>query len=456
MQATPRPLQPQTLRMRSGIAPTLALVVTLSGSLAAPSNLSAQDLDQPIVDLVLDGRGKSPIRMAFPTSQSPGTPSGLSSATTTLDATIRGDLSISGVVVLDGPEQLSVLELTGNIASDLESYRSLGNQALLLVKTTAEGDRMVVDARVVDFQTRQDIYAKRYRGGYDLARRIGHIVADDIILYYSGRRGLGQTRIAFWSDRNGFKEIYLMEYDGSSQKPVTAHKSISMSPAWSPQSDGLSYVSFVGGLPNVYFADLASGRKRALLAKGAHNTSPTFSPDGSKIAFASSTNGNWEVFTANRDGGNLRQLTHSKRIDTNPSWSPNGREIAFTSNRGGQPQIYVMDAEGANVRRVSFGGTYADGAAWSPNGSVVAFASRRGGSFDLAVSHLVTGESRFVTAGGANDETPTFSPDGRRIAFASDRSGRAQVYVVDVEGREVTQLTSSGTNRAPDWSPYLQ
>ena len=433
----------------------MAAALFVLALLPAASALTAQDLDQEIVDLVLERGGRSPVRLAFPTSDSTTATAGLGGATRTLDETLRGDLDISGVFILSGPQELSVLNLTGDPTQDLESYRSLGNQALLLVETSAVGDQMTVEARVIDLPSRQDVYAKRFRGSFDLARRIGHVIADEIILQYSGRRGLGQTRIAFWSDRNGFKEIFLMEYDGSNQRPVTAHKSISMSPAWSSTSDGLSYVTFVGGLPNIYFADLGSGRKNALLPKGAHNTSPSFSPDGSRIAFASSRGGNWEIFAANRDGSNVRQLTHSRGIDTNPAWSPNGREIAFTSNRGGQPQIYVMDAEGSNLRRVSFGGTYNDGAAWSPNGSVVAYASRRGGSFDLAVTHMVTGESRFVTAGGANDETPTFSPDGRRIAFASDRTGRAQIYVVDVEGRETTQLTSDGTNRAPDWSPYL-
>lgn len=446
-------MQRPLILYRRTVAATLAILSVLLSALIAPA--TAQDLDQEIVDLVLERRGRSPVRLAFPQSKQQNASNGLADATRALDSTLRSDLQISGVFILSGPEELSVLELTGETARDLEQYRSLGNQALLVVKTASNGDEMTVEARVVDLPSRQDVYAKRYRGGFDLARRIGHIIADEIILQYSGRRGLGQTRIAFWSDRNGYKEIYLMEYDGSDERQVTAHQSISMSPAWSPTSDGLSYVTFVGGLPNVYFADLSTGRKTSLLPKDAHNTSPTFSPDGSRIAFASSHNGNWEVFSANRDGGNIRQLTHSSGIDTNPSWSPNGREIAFTSNRGGQPQIYVMDAEGSNLRRVSFGGTYNDGAAWSPNGSVLAYASRRGGSFDLAVTHLVTGESRFVTAGGANDETPTFSPDGRRIAFASDRTGRAQIYVVDVEGREVSQLTSDGTNRAPDWSPYL-
>lgn len=441
---------PHRLTARTALA---LLAASLCG-LITPA--SAQDLDQEIVDLVLERRGRSPVRLAFPESEQQNASNGLADATRTLDSTLRSDLDISGVFVLSGPEALSVLELTGETASDLEQYRSLGNQALLLVETSSNGDQMTVEARVVDLPSRQDVYAKRYRGGFDLARRIGHIIADEIILQYSGRRGLGQTRIAFWSDRNGHKEIFVMEYDGSDQRQVTAHQSISMSPAWSPTSDGLSYVTFVGGLPNIYFADLSTGRKNALRPKAAHNTSPSFSPDGSKIVFASSMNGNWEIFTADRDGGNLRQLTHSRGIDTNPAWSPSGREIAFTSSRGGQPQVYVMDAEGSNLRRVSFGGTYNDGAAWSPNGSVLAYASRRGGSFDLAVTHLVTGESRFVTAGGANDETPTFSPDGRRIAFASDRTGRAQIYVVDVEGREVTQLTTEGTNRAPDWSQYLE
>ena len=65
--------------------------------------------------------------------------------------------------------------------------------------------------------------------GYD---DLAHTLSDDIILSFTGRKGLGMTSIAFWSDRSGHREIYVMDYDGHNQRQVSAHKSISMSPVW--------------------------------------------------------------------------------------------------------------------------------------------------------------------------------------------------------------------------------
>jgi len=111
-----------------------------------------------------------------------------------------------------------------------------------------------------------------------------------------------------------------------------------------------------------------------------------------------------------------------------------------------------MDSEGANQRRISMEGSYNDGAAWSPDGDLLAYTSRRDGQFQIVVTNVVTLESRVVTSGGGENQSPTFSPDGRRIAFTSRRDGRSQIYVVDLDGGNVRQLTTEGSNDLADWS----
>src|SRR4029079_4300672 len=225
------------------------------------------------------------------------------------------DLSFSGYFVVQGPQELAAHPLSGDPARDLPAYRTLGSQILLLGDVREEEGRIVFEGRLFDVASGKAILAKRYRGAFPVARRIGHTFADEVINYLVGGHGIGLTTLAFTSSRTGFKEIFLMDYDGLNQRRITGHRSTSMSPAWSPNDDALAYTSFVNGPPGIYLADLASGRKRPLVASGTLNISPSFSPAGCPLAVSRSVNGTIEIYTADKNGGSLRRLTHSDAID---------------------------------------------------------------------------------------------------------------------------------------------
>ena len=443
----------------------LALALASVAALAAAQTPKAETPAPPPpspegITVVLDRSNQVPIvALAFPSlsglSALPGT---AANAARELEQTLRKDLERTGIFNLLGPAELAVLKLTGNLENDAEQYRSLGAAMLLANDIKLEGDRLVLEGRLVDLASRQNIVGKRYRGTYDLARRMAHTFADEIVLFLTSKRGIAMTSIAFYSDRDGFKEIYIMDYDGHDQRRLTGHKSISMSPSWSGPGDAVAYVSFFAGTgPALYLADVASGRKSPLVTEGSLNASPAISPDGRLVAFARALGANIEIFVANRDGSNVRRLTNSGGIDTNPAWSPSGREIAFTSSRSGSPQLYVMDVEGSNVRRVTFEGEYNDGASWSPDGTRLAYATRVDRSrFDIALVDLVSLAARRLTSSGGTNEAPSFSPDGRRIVFASSRAGGMQIFAMAVDGSAVEQLTSKGSSWGPDWSGYLR
>ncbi|MDX1384827.1 MAG: Tol-Pal system beta propeller repeat protein TolB [Thermoanaerobaculia bacterium] len=437
-----------------------AAVLCLVLPCAALAAAHAQQPPEPEITVILDGVQRPKLRLAYPAANGVGGLSGEArEAARELEATLRRDLEASGVFVVQGPEQLSVLRLTGNPDSDAELYRSLGNEHLLETDLKQEGDRLVLEGRLTELRGRGFLLGKRYRGPFDVARRVAHTFADEIVRFFTGEPGIALTQIAFHSTRDGDdrREVYVMDYDGHNQRPLTAHQSLSMYPAWSPDGAQIAYVSYVRGAPGIYLVDLASGKKEALLTDGTLNISPAISPDGRTIAFARTVGrGNSEIFLADRNGGNLRQITRSSGIDTNPAWSPDGRQIAFSSSRGGSPQIYLMGADGSDLRRVTFEGDYNEGAAWDPDGTRIVHATRRGNEFDLAVTDLVTLESRTVTRVGGSHESPSFSPDGRKIAFASGRGNETQIYVLDLASGEVERLTSSGSNLAPAWSGFVQ
>ncbi len=443
-----------------GLSAILILVTAFGARAQQPAPASGEPATQgrDITVVLAEGNQLPVVQLAFPSVPNLASLAGTAgNAARELEATLRADLVRTAIFEILGPEELAVLDLKGNLEHDADQYRSLGAAMLLQSEVKLEGDRLVLEGRLVDLASRQTIVGKRYRGTYELSRRIAHTFADEIVLFLTSKRGIALTSIAFVSDRDATKEIYLMDYDGHDQRKVSGHKSISMSPSWSGLGETLAYVSyFGGGGPALYLADVASGRKTPLVTEGSLNVSPSFSPDGRRVVFARALGANIEIFVCQRDGSGVRRLTNSPGIDTNPAWSPNGQEVAFTSSRAGSPQIYVMDAEGANVRRVTFQGEYNDGASWSADGTRIAFATRIDRNrFDIAVLDLVTLAAQKLTDGPGSNETPSFSPDGRRIAFAGARRGSTQVYVIDSRaGGAVEQLTFQGSNTGPDWSPY--
>ena len=57
-----------------------------------------------------------------------------------------------------------------------------------------------------------------------------------------------------------------MDYDGHNQRPITAHRSLSLAPDWSPDGQLLAYVTWVRGTPGIFVADFTRrGEKRALI-----------------------------------------------------------------------------------------------------------------------------------------------------------------------------------------------
>ena len=205
---------------------------------------------------------------------------------------------------------------------------------------------------------------------------------------------------------------------------------------------------------DIYISNIFQGTMTTP-AKGTPNSQnflPAFSPDGTRLAFSSNRDGNSEIYVMDRDGSNLRRITNHPSIDSTPTWSPTGAQIAFTSERGGSPGIYVVGIDGLGLRRIS-SDTYADRATWSPAPlNEIAYAARTGPGYDIKVLNIASGQTRQITFGEGSNESPAWAPNGRHMAFTSTRVGRTQVFTVDLDGKNVRQMTRDGNNFYPNWS----
>ncbi len=377
-------------------------------------------------------------------------------AASVASAVLWDDIEYAGVYRML-PKRFYRIAESGSPEGVLDYYQweSIGADILIRGTLRIEGELLVAEVRMHAVRAQENVFGRRYTAARGAARMLAHRIADDVLQHAGNYQGVARTRIAFSTSRSGprSKEIYLMDYDGYGQRPVTANGSLNLTPSWSPDGRALSYISYREGAPALYLAFLYQGRGEKLVGDFQSFT-PAWSPEGRWIAFTSNRDGQAEIYLAAVDGSELRRLTDNRAIDVAPTWSPNGRTIAFTSDRTGAPQIYTMDRDGLNLRRVSFEGSYNDSPAWSPSRqhSEIAYASRiERRPFDIVIHDFETRQTRQLTTGRGSNESPSWAPNGLHLAFTSNRAGNDQVFTMHRDGSNLRQLTREGSNTTPRW-----
>jgi TolB protein len=403
--------------------------------------------------------GSSSVRMAIPEFRPAGADQRSVRLAKVFNDTLRSDIDFSGNIELASPSfyPQGVFANPPDIKIEDWTQPGINAQYVAYGSLAVTPNGLTATGRLRDLGAPLDSFGSLFPGSGDdeAARLVAHNVADKILTTLGFGRGIFSTQIAFVSNRGGAKEIYVMDYDGSNQRALTANGSISIAPAWSPVDDRIAYTVWRPG-PQIAVTS-AIGSRHSFTQVGPANSIPSWSADGKLMVYASRRDGDYEIYVADGDGKNPKRVTRSPDIDTSPVFSPAGRTIAFVSKRSGTPQIYTMNVDGTDVQRITDEGGDAENPAYSPDGRFLALAWQkpRSGAFDLYLYDTQSGKFAQLTSNAGNNERPTWAPDGKHLAFQSNRSGATQIYSMLVSGgRQPQQLTTRGSNEGPSWSGF--
>ena len=217
-----------------------------------------------------------------------------------------------------------------------------------------------------------------------LGLRITRVV-DDHSRNYHTRPSPDGTRVAFDSDRDGERAVFVANADGRNLRRISG-EGFAAAPNWSPDGRTLSYVRAEVDNPNVWNLwahDLDSGDSRRLTSNASGRPAGgSWFPDGHRIAYSSgsslivldvasgkpaiypspqpgrktgvpavSPDGRWVIFPLSGDGAWLLDLSDgsSLKVLSDPAvsdltWSPDGSRVAYYNRRENEWSVWVMAA----------------------------------------------------------------------------------------------------------------
>ena len=220
------------------------------------------------------------------------------------------------------------------------------------------------------------------RGGLSNDLGIMKIVDDGSRNYHAQPSPDGRF-VAFDSDREGQRAVYIAERDGSNVRRISGD-GYSALPSWSPDGSHLAFVRAEPGAPAV-----------------------------------------WNLWLQQLTGGPPQRLTRYHYGQTwAASWFPDGRRIAYSH----ETELMILDLRTSRMQHIAspIRGRLVRTPAVSPDGSRIVFQVFRAGAWMLNVAD---GSMECVLADPSAEEF-AWAPDGRRFAFHSRQDGRWGVYLL--------------------------
>lgn len=311
-----------------------------------------------------------------------------------------------------------------------------------------DGAKYTLTASLLDYLSRETIFARRYTFEHDVIRTIAHDLCDEILYFLVGETGIARTRLLFTRREGDVKNLHLVDYDGYGERAITSGELV-VSPLWLDWSR-FCFTSYRRENPDCYLIDLSQGKRRMISSRSGLNIACGYNPATDEIAMTLSFDGNSEIYLINSDGKLGRRLTSNRAIDVSPVWAPNGRELAFVSDRFRSPQIFLMDRFGGGVRRLTTQGSYNTSPSWSPKGDLIAYSSLEGGLYRLRLISPDGLWQETVFEDYLSYEDPSWAPDGRHLAVTVRFGGEAWIVIVDVVSGNKRRLVKG---EMPAWSP---
>jgi Tol biopolymer transport system component len=204
--------------------------------------------------------------------------------------------------------------------------------------------------------------------------------------------------------------------------------------------------------------------------QGSDTTSPVASPSGDLVAALSAYRGDIDVVLFDTKKRRLlrnlttgfsnryqylvaQELTLGRKMGRDLAFSPDGNTIAVFGKREAARSLVLLNVLKSGVRDViDMPGLDQElNPTWSPDGKQIAFAAHKDGRFDLFLLDVDSRTITNLTSDDIYDGAPSFSPDGKSLVFLSVvGEGTAKIFRLDLDQPGVRHQITTGTSNEND------
>ena len=268
-------------------------------------------------------------------------------------------------------------------------------------------------------------------------------------------------KILFTSTRDGNREVYMMNPDGSEQVNLTQHPATDLDAVWSPTGEQILFVSDRQGtrVRDLYLMDADGTNVRRVFKRKikAWRGTATWSPDGKQFAYGSA---DWDrlkfgLYLATFGEEDAERLPYGD----SPAWSPDGSEIACSEPRQLGYRLTFINVRTRAVEQPlpNKALRWQFESSWSAVGDRLALSgikhpkpvildrdlhnAWKDKQSIFIVNRDGTGLRQLVEEAGPDAATPVLSPDGEEVIYTQEINGRLQIFKIDVNSGLRTQLT---------------
>jgi acylaminoacyl-peptidase len=296
-------------------------------------------------------------------------------------------------------------------------------------------------------------------------------IAGDPQISPDGRRIVYVRQFAeIMSDRR-CSNLWIINFDGSDNRPLTTGNFSDSSPQWSPDGTRIAFISDRdGGVPQIYSRWMDTGQTAKLTNLQTPPSGIAWSPDGKQISFTALV------------PGTARQIGPVPAAPTGAKWAEPATivdNLVYRFNgagylKPGYYHIFAISSEGGTPRQISTGnfqhggpGFRASEVVWTPDSKYLIVGANRRADYEyepldseIYEFAIADGSVRALTDRRGPDSSPAVSPDGKYIAYTGfdDRYQGYQItrlYVMNRDGSG-SRVLSANLDRdvsSPQWMP---